>query len=361
MKRIGVHEIARLSNVSIGTVDRALHGRKGVNEDTRNRILRIAKEHGYRPNLTARALSKGVGSIRIGVCIPYEVHYFFDELRDGILSEAHRLESLGVEILYRPCERLGVGELERMKELLGDNIQVAITSPGDPKSLAAVINQTEERNIRVICVASDAPGTVRSAVVCVDPTVNGHIAAELISKFLPPKPDVVIVTGSMRTEDHRKKVQAFSEMLHTLSPESRLLETVEGHDEEDETFQKVYALLGRHKTLEALYVSTANCLPVCHAIGARGLHGKVKLITTDLFTEMVPYFEKGTILASVHQRPYMQGQMAVRLAVDNIAYGHPIPSSNFLLPHIVMRSNLHLFREVRRSDIQKDVPSPLHA
>ncbi len=351
MKRISIPEIARLANVSIGTVDRALHGRKEISETTRKRILRIAKEHGYRPNLAARALSVGRSSIRIGVCIPKEVHYFYDQLRDGLLSEGRRFETLGVEILYQPCERLGVGELERVKELLSNDLQALVVCPGDPECLAPVINQAEKQNIRVICVASDAPKTNRSTVICVNPVVNGHLAAELMSKLLAPNSDVAIITGMISTEDHRKKVQAFSQMYQQLCPTGRILEVVEGHDDEDETFQKVFALLGRHKNLQGLYVSTANCLPVCHAVGARGLHGKIRVIATDLFKEMVPYFEKGTIPASIHQRPYVQGQVAVRLVVDYLAHGRPIPPLYYLSPHIVMRSNMHLFREIRQDGI----------
>jgi LacI family transcriptional regulator, galactose operon repressor len=351
MKKTGIHEIARLADVSIGTVDRALHGRKEISESTRLRILRIAKELGYRPNLAARALSVGRASVRIGVCLPREIHYFYDQLREGFLTEARRFEQMGVEIIHRPIERLGIGELAATKELLGKNVQVLAICPGDPASLTSLINHAEERNIRVICVASDAPGTARSTVICVNPAVNGRLAAELMAKFLPVKADVAIVTGMLRTEDHRKKVAGFSEMFQQIHSAGRLVEVVEGHDNEDETFQKVYTLLSRHKTLEGIYVSTANCLPVCHAVGAHNLHGKVRLITTDLFKEMVPYFEKGTILASIHQRPYVQGQIAVRLSVDHFANGGAIPPTYYLNPHIVMRSNLHLFREIRREEV----------
>lgn len=346
-KKFGIHEIARLAKVSIGTVDRALHGRKEINAATRNRILRIAKELGYQPNLAARALSVGRPAIRIGVCIPREIHYFYDELRDGIMTEARRFEQLGVEILYHPIGRLGVGELAGIKELLAAKPQVVAICPGNPQSLAPIIKQAEEKDIRVICVASDAPATARSTVICVNPVVNGRLAAELMAKFLPWNSDVAIITGMLVTEDHREKVRGFTEMYHQLCPSGRMLEVIEGHDDEDETFQKAYALLGRHKTLGGLYISTANCLPVCHAVGARDLHGRVKLITTDLFKEMVPYFEKGTILSSIHQRPYVQGQVAVRLAVDYIANGRRIPPSYYLTPQIVMRSTLHLFREIR--------------
>jgi LacI family transcriptional regulator len=57
MRKIGIREIAKLANVSIATVDRALHGREGIKASTRQRILQFAQKTGYTPNLVARALS----------------------------------------------------------------------------------------------------------------------------------------------------------------------------------------------------------------------------------------------------------------------------------------------------------------
>ena len=63
---------------------------------------------------------------------------------------------------------------------------------------------------------------------------------------------------------------------------------------------------------------TVNCLPVCRALDAGNLEGKVKLITTDLFMEMSRYFKKGTIFASIYHQPHRQGQIAVRLMADHL-------------------------------------------
>ncbi|MBP0650949.1 LacI family DNA-binding transcriptional regulator, partial [Mycobacterium tuberculosis] len=45
--------------VSIGTVSRALNGRKGVGAEMRQNIIRAAKEHGYVPNQSGRSLRSG--------------------------------------------------------------------------------------------------------------------------------------------------------------------------------------------------------------------------------------------------------------------------------------------------------------
>src|ERR1700674_1219208 len=109
-ERSGIHLIAELANVSIGTVDRALHGRGGIKESTRERILQIARQISYTPNLAARALSASKASFRIGVCIPREIHFFYDQLWSGVLDEARRAAQLGAHFLNRPVRALGEGD-----------------------------------------------------------------------------------------------------------------------------------------------------------------------------------------------------------------------------------------------------------
>ena len=45
-KRITVKDLARISGVSIGTVDRALNGRGRINAETKEKILAAADEYG---------------------------------------------------------------------------------------------------------------------------------------------------------------------------------------------------------------------------------------------------------------------------------------------------------------------------
>jgi LacI family transcriptional regulator len=355
MKRVGVHDIARLASVSIGTVDRALHGREGISKETRKRVLHVARRLSYTPNAAARMLAVGRAPLSIGVCIPREIHYFYDQVRNGILAEARRFESLGVSVIYDPVPQLGAGEVVRVRRMVASDIRALILSPGDPVPLASLIAEAEKRDIRVVCVASDAPNSGRSTVVCVDPELNGRCAAELLAKFLPKGSRVAVVTGMLQTEDHRRKTKSFAEAFSHYLPGGEVIAVIENHEDEQEAFKKCLALLRGTKDLGGLYVSTANCLPVCAALEAAGCAGRVRLITTDLFPQMVPFIDNGTITASIHQRPYVQGQTAVRLIVDHIIYRKAFPPFRYLNPGIVLQSNLRLFREIRPAEAQ-DMP-----
>lgn len=70
MKKITMKDIAREADVSVATVSYVLNNseKEKINEDTRQRILKIAEKLEYVPNLTARSLAKRKSGM-IGVII----------------------------------------------------------------------------------------------------------------------------------------------------------------------------------------------------------------------------------------------------------------------------------------------------
>src|SRR6056297_465153 len=72
--------IAEKADVSITTVSRVLNNKDSiipVADETKTRILKIAKELNYRPNINARALSTKK-SYNIGLILDYLDPYFSD-------------------------------------------------------------------------------------------------------------------------------------------------------------------------------------------------------------------------------------------------------------------------------------------
>jgi len=346
-ERAGIHKISELAKVSIGTVDRALHGRSGISEATRARVLRIAKQLAYTPNPAARTLARGRPGLRIGVCIPEEIHFFYDQMRRGIFDEARRSGSFGVEVVYRPVPSLGRGEARSVRRLLDEGVGALIVTPGDPESVTPLIDEAERRKVRVVCITTDAPRSRRSSAVCVDAALSGRLAAELMARFVPAGSKVAVITGMLTAEEHRLKTEGFREMFLENCAGGSVAAILEAHESESQSFQKSMRLLARHPDLQGIYVNTVNCLPVCRALQRAHRGREVQMITTDLFPEMLPYFDRGTICASIYQDPYLQGQTAVRLLVDFFSSGVAMPPANYLNPGIVLRSNLHLFRESR--------------
>lgn len=72
-------DISKICGVSVATVSKALNDHKDIGEETKATIKRVAKEMGYSPNLSARAL-KTNRTYGIGVL-------FADEARSGLTHD----------------------------------------------------------------------------------------------------------------------------------------------------------------------------------------------------------------------------------------------------------------------------------
>ncbi len=340
-KPVGMREVAQALGISIGTVDRALHDKPGINSTTRKQVLEMAKLLGYRPNLAARYLSSRK-QITIGVCLPMELAYFYADVEQGILGSAGAFQALGVRILQRPYPVLGSHEVEAIQDVLSEEIEGLVISPGYPNQVKPYIQQAASRGIPVVCVATDAPGTSRLASISVDPLINGSLAGELMGQFLPPGSKVLVFIGMHATVDHAQKAKGFRRSFQEFCPNGKVAQVIEAHDNEEEAFTKCRKFLQRER-VQGIYVSTANSIPVMHALDTLGLAGEIKVIGTDLFPALVPLIESGKIAATIHQRPREQGRRAFGALMEYITTRTAPPSRIQISPAIVMRSNLHYF------------------
>jgi LacI family transcriptional regulator len=339
---VGVQDVADALGISRGTVDRALNGRHDVNPETKLRVLRAAQKLGYRPNLAARYLSSSK-PMTIGLAIPHEVAYFYDEVREGIFDAASIFEPLGVKILHRPYKCFGQHETEAVRDMLREEISGLVISPAYPNRLLPCIEEATRRNVPVVCVATDAPGTKRLTSVSVNPLVSGALAGELMGYFLPENAEVIVFIGIHATVDHEQKLQSFRTSFRSFCPKGKIGAVVEAHDDATEAYQKSRKVLAQHPAVKGIYVATANSMPVIRAMEELGRTHKIKVITTDLFPAMFPHIRSSTIAATIHQRAREQGAIAfqaiVRFLTEKV---QPAPQIS-INPAIVMRSNLDLF------------------
>ena len=82
-----IKDIAKVAGISYSSVSRALNGLKGVSEDTRQRVQKIAEELEYTPNAVARGLvQKQTGTL--GLILPDISNPFYPELARGVEKRA---------------------------------------------------------------------------------------------------------------------------------------------------------------------------------------------------------------------------------------------------------------------------------
>ncbi len=338
----GIKDIAKALKVSIGTVDRALHSRQGVSEKTKARVLRMADELGYKPNLAAQALKLN-RRLSIGVVLPKHISHFFDPLRAGIRAAAKGMVGMQINLEFHEYPRMGSGDAEAIERALQQHYDGIIFLPGDTRKFDPLIRKLSRSGTAMMCVGSDAPNTERVGSVAAHAYVSGAIAAELLAHKLTRKANVAVFSGELFTLDHAEKLRGFAATLAVQAPHLTLLPSLESHERPKEAYRQAMTLMQSKERPEGLYLSTANSMPVLKALEELGLLGKTQIVTTDLFHELVPLIEFGKILATMHQRPYTQGRIAFENLVAYLTKQTNLHTAIRLPPHVVFRSNLSLF------------------
>ncbi|MGC8777064.1 MAG: LacI family DNA-binding transcriptional regulator [Candidatus Caldatribacteriaceae bacterium] len=337
-----IKDIAEISGFSIGTVDRALHNRGEINAQTRQKILEVARILGYETNYVASTLSRKKPLV-LAAIFPRELHYFYDDIRRGFLDTVERLKNFKVVPLLRDVESLNKGEEEALQALLEEEISGVVFAPGHRSRFDHLIDCFAERNIPVVTVSTDAPQSRRLTAVYVDPRKNGELAGELMSHFVPEGSRVVVMVGSLEIEDHLQKVEGFKEALTYASKGVQLIAILENQEDETQARKNFLEVLSRHPDLGGVYIATANSIAICKVLEEMNLSGNLKVIATDLFTEMIPYFQKGVIQATIFQNPYRQSFEATMCLFRYLVEGVVPPVHSYLEPIVVLRSNLEFY------------------
>ncbi len=121
---VTIKDIARILNISVSTVSRALRDAYDVNQETREKVLHLAKELDYKPNFNAAGLAGG-GTRNIGIILPFITNYYFSMVITGIQEIAY---AKGYNIVLYVTNDSPERELDVVKNLNTQNLDGVLVS-----------------------------------------------------------------------------------------------------------------------------------------------------------------------------------------------------------------------------------------
>jgi LacI family transcriptional regulator len=173
MEKVTIRDVAAAAGVSRQTVSRVLNDRPDVAKETRQRILEVIEELGYRPSSIARSLSHG-RSYTLGV-VSYGVQYFGpSHTLVGIEHQANEMGyTLHLSLVQEPAES-GVQLLHDMLSYQVDGIIWAVSEIGNNREWA----EREICNLNVPVVFLDMRPCPNLSVVNIDNRSGGYLATQ---------------------------------------------------------------------------------------------------------------------------------------------------------------------------------------
>jgi LacI family transcriptional regulator len=211
-ERVTIRRLAQLSGVSIGTVSRALNGYADVNPETRERIIRLARELDYTPAAAARSLKTQRSQV-IGVFLetgeghPDLQHPFFHEVLVGLKNA---IGSGGYDLLLFASENPGngYGTHSYLKRCRHHNVEGAVLmgmDPADPE-----IRQLVRSDVPTVGVDVEVAGPATTYVI--SDNVDG--AARVVRHFHAiGHRRIATITGLLETRPGADRLRGYRQAL----------------------------------------------------------------------------------------------------------------------------------------------------
>ncbi|WP_192385379.1 LacI family DNA-binding transcriptional regulator [Mesorhizobium silamurunense] len=320
-------DVARLANCSPATVSRVLNGNPNVNKAVRDRVVRAARELGYVPNGSARAL-RSTRTRLVGAIIPTLDHAIYATMVDGLQA---RLSEKDVSLIINTSGYDIDLEYEQARLLVERGVEsvVLVGSTHLPTTLAML----EQKRIEYVYTYT-SKAMESGASVGFDNEKAGRTAARYLLDL--GHSQFGMIAGITRDNDRAAgRRDGFLNELERSGIDHTRVPVVEGAYRLDDGRRCMLRLMEEDRRPTAVFcgsdILAAGAIKHCHAARI-AVPGEVSIVGFDnleiaeltspeLTTLEVPARDMGRIaadyiLASPSQRLHLrQRELAIRLIV----------------------------------------------
>ncbi|BAX80808.1 LacI family DNA-binding transcriptional regulator [Labilibaculum antarcticum] len=348
MAKIRIKDIAEQAGVSVGTVDRVLHNRGEVAEETKNKILEIAKVNNYQPNLIARALTSKKRCVFASLLpTPTEEDIFWKRPLVGISEAAAELEQFHLKVENFFFEHYNEQDFIKQTEaILELNPSGVVFSPILSKESSEFCQKLDQRGIPYVFIESKLDKSNYLAYVGSDGFHGGRVAANLVDFGVPENGDILIINLAKNLENvlHlNQRTQGFLSYFMDKGKNQGLKISIEIPKSDPEIIQeKLDSVLKKNKNIKAIFITGSKVYKIAKYLISNEL-SNIILVGFDPIEQNIKYLNQGTINFLIGQHPYQQGFKAVRKLFEYVLLNNELTKDEFLPVDIINQESIKLY------------------
>lgn len=340
-KKITIKDIAKLAEVSAGTVDRVLHNRGKVSEDKRKKVEAVLKEINYEPNLIAKTL-KNNRIFRLAAILPTsDEDEYWQKAKRGLQAALAEFRSFGISLDLCQFDITDPGSFqEACREVLNSGADGIIAVPffhaEAPQEFAAF----EAQEIPYITFNTHLNGLSPQCSIGQNLKQSGTLAAQLalMSRKKPGSLAMIHVNEHPDNADHaREKEEGFKAYLNANQINHSSFHSI-SLDENRNFEQELQKALESIPDLSAVHVSTSKAFLICEIL--KKIHPDCILSGYDLVHQNVALLRAGQIQFLIDQKPMEQAYQGVARFTDQLIFKKPIESKYLLPLHVAFKENI---------------------
>jgi len=342
----GVKEIARRANVSIGTVDRVIHDRKGVSKKTKDKINAIIKELDYQPNIFARRLASKK-QVFFAILIPkvsQETNYWEAPLL-GIEEAGAEISPYGIVLqkyLYEVNDKNSF--LEQVDLIDLSLVQGVLLAPSFIDESEQFIKRLEIRKIPYVFINSDIQGHNSLSYFGPDLYQSGYLSAHLMKYLVKRGDEILIVNISQEIDNEHhlsRKEQGFRNYFADHKLENSILKIDIKQTDYAYVSKSLKEVLHNHN-IAAIFVTNSRVSTVAKYLKKVGDEKRI-LIGFDYTKENLAFLKEGIVDFLICQKPREQGYKGLMALYQFVLHSKISEKNNFMPIDIITSENCDFY------------------
>jgi LacI family transcriptional regulator len=338
--RMTLSDVAREAGVSLATVDRVINRRPGVSSRSVYAVEQSLEKLGYRPDPIAAKLARRSVQ-RFCFVLPAGNNTFMRLLADQVEAARSWLGNQRAVADVILTDVFDPAALAATLDGIDDSYEGVAVVALDHPMVRQAIDDLDARDIEVVTLVSDVPGSKRAHFVGIDNSAAGRTAATLLGRFAGGRNGlVVILAGSLSLRDHAERIYGFQQVLAADYPQLEALPVHEGRDEGDRARVLVEALLSEHPDLVGVYNAGAGNRGIAEALENAGRAHDVIFVGHELTPHSRRFLMRGTMDAVINQDPGHEARSAARVLMALGLKQAIVPDQERIRIDIFVRDNL---------------------
>ncbi len=347
-KQVTINDVAKAAGVSKGTVDRVLHNRGEVSRKSRENVLKVIEELGYKPNFYASFLASPKERLVQCLIPDFLPGEFWSMAEKGINDAAALVSRYGVRV---ETVKYAQYSLESFREaccrILENPPMGVLVAPVFGDETKKFVRELAARNVPYVFLDSkvDDEGYLayfgmhmyQSGLLCADTLVSGRQLPENI--FL-----VRIARDKSGLSDPTAERRAgFTDYIREHCPGIRIENILINPNDRESIFNTLDGGIGKEDGGKFIVMMNSRIHLVAEYLEERNIHD-CRVVGFDALVKNVEALRQGRVDALIAQHTDRQTTDAVSTLTDFLIFGTSIrKKDNYTQMDILTRYNCDFY------------------
>ena len=349
-KNVRIKDIAQRAGVSIGTVDRVLHDRGEVSDNTKSKIQKIIDELDYKPNLLASTLASKK-NIVFATLMPKATNQdnYWSKPHLGVDKAKNQLMEYGVQVkqYFFEMEESSSFSAEAAKLLLSEPDGVML-APCAKREAISFTRKLDELNIPYVYIDSILPDTHPIGFVAQSSFDSGFLAAKLID-WGSGEDVVILLIHVARELDNANHLllreKGFFRYFELKKRDNQKIFKIEVSGNVEQEILSQLKLIGINPCdVNGIFVTNSKVHLAATFFKSNCVAPKI--IGYDLIPQNIALLKEGNIDFLICQKPELQGSHAIHLLFDHLVKKDKVRKENYTSIDLITKENIDFYNSI---------------